>query len=64
MISEMCGKQGVQYEDFAKLLTLGEYSSLSRHLSSTARSLAREGLKKQELEVGTDRGRSRSECAF
>ena len=62
VISEMCGKQGVQYEDFAKLLTLGEYSSLSRHLPSTAWSLAREGLKKQE--VGTVRGRSRSECAF
>ena len=71
VISELCGKQGVQYEDFAKLLTLGEYSSLSRHLSSTARTLAREGLKKQE--VGTVRGRSgqpggreggRDRCAF
>ena len=40
--SELCGKLGVQYEDFSKLLTLGEYSSLSHHLSSTAWTLARE----------------------
>ncbi len=58
-ISDVCDKEGVHYEDFAKLLSLAEYSKLYHSLTSIIRQLARAGVRKEEVgrEDGAREGR-------
>ncbi len=53
-IGGVCDKEGLHYEDFAKLLSLSEYSKLRHSLTAAIRQLARAGVKRQE--VGGGRG--------
>ena len=48
-ISDLCEKRGLQYEDFAKKITLAEYSQLKRVLYTTLHTLARENGRKEEV---------------
>ena len=48
-ISDLCEKRGLQYEDFAKKITLAEYSQLKRVLCTILRTLARENGRKEEV---------------
>ena len=48
-INDLCEKRGLQYEDFAKKISLAEYSQLKRVLYTTLRLLARENGRKEEV---------------
>ncbi len=61
-IGGVCDKEGLHYEDFAKLLSLSEYSKLRHSLTAAIRQLARAGVKRQE--VGGGRGKSLTSSYF
>ena len=49
VINDACEKEGLHYDDYAKLLSLAEYSQLKRTLSDLIRPLSRDGIKKEEV---------------
>ena len=48
-INDACEKEGLHYDDYAKLLSLAEYSQLKHTLSSLIRPLSRDGIAKEEV---------------
>jgi hypothetical protein len=48
-INNACEKDGLHYDDYAKVLSLAEYSQLKRTLSDLIRPLCRDGIKKEEV---------------
>lgn len=49
MISSLCEKQGITYEQFAKQLSLADYSRLKTAISDTVRRLARETIDRKKV---------------
>ena len=48
-IDDACEKEGLHYDDYAKVLSLAEYSQLKHTLSGLIRPLSRDGIKKEEV---------------
>lgn len=48
-INDLCGKNGLKYDDYVKLLSLPDYSRLKLSLSRTIKSVSREGVERELL---------------
>ena len=45
----MCGKIGLRYEDYAKSISLSDYSKLKNSLEKVIRKVSRQSIEKQEV---------------
>ncbi|KAL5499894.1 hypothetical protein EMCRGX_G011362 [Ephydatia muelleri] len=48
-INDVCGKIGLRYEDYAKSISLSDYSKLKNSLEKVIRKVSRQSIEKQEV---------------
>ena len=53
MISVLCEKQGANYDQFSKTLSLSDYSTLKRTIGDTVSRVARQGIDKKKVRLNS-----------